>query len=111
MKGTPPVDALLTSLNDLTSAYRPPLPVLMPRPALILLGYITSGVLLLQHATWSHQTSQAGHETDFAVFCRWVEDGLQDAVEDVRRTRRETDTRIQENAAIVYGYNKASAKL
>ncbi|KAK7056848.1 hypothetical protein VNI00_002565 [Paramarasmius palmivorus] len=111
MKGTSAVDALLTSLDDLGLAYRPPLPALMPRPALMLLGYITSGVLLLQHATWSYQTSRAGRETDFTVFCRWVEDGLQDAVEDVRRTRREADTRIQENAAIVYGYSKTSAKL
>ncbi|EEB89906.1 hypothetical protein MPER_11950 [Moniliophthora perniciosa FA553] len=105
------VQALSSSLDQLALAYQLPLPALMPRPALMLMGHVTSSVFLLEHAIWSYVTSQAECNVDFTVFCRWIEDGLQSVIEDVQRVCAEADTRIRENTAIGYGYNKIGAKL
>ncbi|KAK1232055.1 hypothetical protein PQX77_004814 [Marasmius sp. AFHP31] len=105
------ITALVEGLNRLSSAYQHPIPPLMPRPALMLMGYTTSSLFLLEHAIWSFGTSQQEQQTDILVFNRWIDDGgLRHAIEDVQRVQRDAQTREREDASIVFG-GKIGAKL
>ena len=64
----------------------------MPRPALLLFGYVASASSLLEHALWSHETKQPEENLDIESFKRWVaEAGLVGAKEDVERVLSERD--------------------
>ncbi|KAL0565878.1 hypothetical protein V5O48_016145, partial [Marasmius crinis-equi] len=103
LKDTPQLQVLVEGLNQLSSAYKNPIPTLMPRPALMLMGYITSSLFLLEHAIWSLATSQSERKTDVLVFNRWVDEGgLRPAIEEVKRTHVEAQKREGEDAAIVF---------
>ncbi|KAF9267389.1 hypothetical protein L218DRAFT_920194 [Marasmius fiardii PR-910] len=108
-KDLPQLQVLFSGLNDLSSAYQSPLPALMPRPALMLMGYTTSSLVLLEHAIWSSTTMQPERETDITVLCRWVEEGgLTGAIEDVKRVQKNSHHREIEDKAIVFGRDDGS---
>jgi len=79
---------------------------LVPRPALMLVGYTASAVCLLEHALWSES------EFDFEVFDQWVDEGgLSGAIEEVTRLLKEGGReRERVDADIVFG-GLARAKL
>ncbi|KAG7445758.1 uncharacterized protein BT62DRAFT_932924 [Guyanagaster necrorhizus] len=109
------LDTLRQSVDCASSAYRPPIPPLLPRHALILLGNVASSLFLLEHAIWSHKTKQDEAQTDSEVFKRWVsEGGLLTAIRDVRIIQgAATAEREAGNAAIVFGLDttKSRAKM
>jgi len=83
----------------------------MPRPALIMTGYICSGVYLLEHVIWSHESNQPERDVDIEVFKRWMDDGgFISSVEDVKKANVNVDRVIKLNSAIVFG-SKVEAKL
>ena len=82
-----------------------PSPFLL-RPLLMLTGYMSSGLYLLEHAVWSQEA------TDIAVFQRWVtEGGLVGVIADVEAAAKRAPERGDENSGIVYGPRLASSKL
>jgi len=90
-------------LEEMAAAYKSPLSPLVPRPALILVGYIASGLYLLEHATWAHNTGQPDCVSDVEVFRRWtLEGGLVAAIEDVRRVKTASEERMNLSSMIVY---------
>ncbi|KAK0504220.1 acyl-CoA dehydrogenase domain-containing protein [Armillaria luteobubalina] len=108
------LDTLRHSVNCAVSAYTPPIPSLVPRNALILLGNVASSLFLLKHAIWSQETNQDEAQTDAEVFTRWVlEGGLLTAVHDVKIIQTANAEREAVNAAIVFGKDteKLGAKM
>ncbi len=105
------LDTLRRSIDCAISAYKPPIPTLMPKHALILLGNIASSLFLLEHAVWSHTTNQNEAQTDSEVFTRWVlEGGLLTAVHNVKIIQAATAKREAANAAIVFGKDTAKSR-
>ena len=100
-----PLSTLETAVVKLGSVLRPPVPTLMPRSALILTGHVASSLYLLEHAIWSHTTSELEGPLDCEVFRRWVvEGGLVGAMEEVNRIDKLTEAeRVRADSAIVYG--------
>lgn len=107
-----PLDVLNSAINELATSYCIPIPVLVPRPALILTGYIASSVYLLDHAIWAHTNGEADNEIDANVFRRWVlEGGAVPAIDDLKRAKTGADERATSNASIVFGRPPRTAKL
>ncbi|KAH7922943.1 hypothetical protein BV22DRAFT_1036936 [Leucogyrophana mollusca] len=101
-----PLQLLQTGIRDIQAIYRGTdrMAPLVPRPALLLLGYIASSAFLLEHAIWSWSTNNAERETDVEVFRRWViEGGMVAVMQDVHIARGSTKERLTTNTAIVYG--------
>lgn len=99
-----PLDALHEGLSELAISYKLPVPSLIPRPALILMGFLASSSYLLEHAIWSYTNGEAECDTDIEVFRRWVlEGGMVATIEDVRRAKQSTDQRVQSNSSLVFG--------
>ncbi|KAF8895500.1 acyl-CoA dehydrogenase/oxidase [Infundibulicybe gibba] len=68
--------ALLTSaLAELQVVYKPPIAPLVPRPALMLIGHVTAGLYLLEHAVWAYNSREEGWATDVEVCRRWIAEG------------------------------------
>ncbi|KAH7905310.1 hypothetical protein BJ138DRAFT_1165034 [Hygrophoropsis aurantiaca] len=78
---------------------------LVPRPAFLLLGYVSSSLFLLEHAVWSWRTNSTERDVDVEVFNRWViEGGMSAAMDDVLRAiHGSTKERLVANSAITYG--------
>lgn len=99
-----PIVLLSSALDDISTAYQGSIPPLLARPALVLFGYISSSLYLLEHMTWSHSNGEPGRDTDVEVFKRWVEEGgLVHAVEDMKRAKGAGDERAEMDLRIVYG--------
>lgn len=100
-----------SGLDELSTAYQAPIPTLLPRPALILFGYISASLYLLEHAIWSHNNKEPGNEIDKEVIKRWaVESGMVEAIDDVKRARTSGRERVAMDLKIVYG-REAKARL
>ncbi|KAF5369463.1 hypothetical protein D9758_002733 [Tetrapyrgos nigripes] len=98
------IQNLESRIDLLKVALQNPVPSLMPRPALMLIGYILSGLYLLEHAIWAHTANQPEKEVDVEVFRRWIDDsGFTAAVEDVKKARIASDNVIKSNSAMVFG--------
>ena len=87
----------------------------MPRPAVILMGYVVSSLFLLEQALWSHATNQSEAQLDAEVFNRWSsETGMRAAIDDVVRIQNQGGVgqtqRSKADSKIVFGAEK-SAKL
>ncbi|KAF9013268.1 acyl-CoA dehydrogenase/oxidase [Cyathus striatus] len=103
------VDILQLGLTELATAYKPPMPPLIPHPALMLVGSIASSIYLLEHATWSYLTHQPEADIDIEVFKRWISEGtLWTAITDVKKVRENIDDRVATNARIVFGSSAKS---
>ncbi|KAF9017504.1 acyl-CoA dehydrogenase/oxidase C-terminal [Hymenopellis radicata] len=99
-----PLRVLNTALGTLEAAYRPPVPSLLPRPALMLMGYVASALFLLEQAVWSHGTGSTDSLLDIEVLRRWVmEAGLVTAIEDVTRAQEASKQREATDVALVFG--------
>ena len=62
----------------------------------MLVGYVASGVYLLEHALW-----EGGDDVDVEVFSRWaIDGGLKNAVADVERTKGDVRQRIKKDISI-----------
>jgi hypothetical protein len=93
---------LLTALDNLAGIFMVDIPSLMPRPALLLMGYTASSLYLLEHAIWSFTNAES--PVDVEVFRRWAEEGgLTEAIEGVQRAKEGTDQRELANSAIAFG--------
>ena len=71
----------------------------------MLVGYVTSAAMLLEHAVWSHNTKTLDREVDVEVFVRWVnEGGLSSSLQEVLEiTAGRNDERPSMNSMLVYG--------
>ena len=99
-----PLHILHEGLSELVTSYQLPIPSLIPRPALMLTGFVASSSYLLEHAVWSHTCEEVERDTDVEVFRRWVlEGGIVAAIEDVRRVKQNTDRRVESNSNLVFG--------
>jgi hypothetical protein len=66
---------------------------------------------LLEHAAWSTTVDSDSKGVDVEVFKRWVlEDGLKDAIEEVKRTRNSGKDKAEMDANIAFGGTNAVAR-
>ncbi|KAF5382435.1 hypothetical protein D9615_002858 [Tricholomella constricta] len=99
-----PLDVLNDALSELAGSLKKPIAPLVPRPALILTGFVASSAFLLEHAIWAYVGRENDRETDVEVFQRWIlEGGMVAAIEDVRRANLDGQTRATANSTIVFG--------
>ena len=97
----PAVALISTGLAILPEIYTPPVATLVPRPGLMLVGYLASSTYLLEHAVWSWSNGIDDRETDVEVFSRWVmERGLASAIQDVKRSRQDGPQRVRDDVRI-----------
>ncbi|KAF8645147.1 hypothetical protein AX16_007975 [Volvariella volvacea WC 439] len=98
-----PIRLLEAGIAELDTAYALPIGPLVPRPGLIVVGYVTSSIYLLEQAIWSNGTGQPESTTDLEVFRRWtLEGGMVAAIDDLKRAKTGTERRIEMNSQIVY---------
>jgi len=100
------IGAMRRAKETLFQALSPPIRKLIPRPTLMLFGYLSSAVYLLEHASWCFKEKQPQREVDAQCVELWVEEGLAAAVDDVRRSLTEpveTEARISFDRALLYG--------
>ena len=72
----------------------------------MLFGYLSSAIYLLEHASWCVRENQADWEVDVQCVKIWVEEGLEGAVADLRRSLiepEETEKRIAFDRSLLYG--------
>ncbi|KAF8631036.1 hypothetical protein AX15_002645 [Amanita polypyramis BW_CC] len=94
---------LTQALEEIVTSYRRPMAPLVPRPALILLGYVASSIYLLEHAIWSYSTGEPTRDVDIEVFMRWTtESGVLAAIADVKKVKQSNGSRETVNSAIVF---------
>ncbi|KAG6890631.1 hypothetical protein C0995_006607 [Termitomyces sp. Mi166 len=99
-----PLKILTNALDELTASLQKPIAPLVPRPAIILTGYVASTAFLLEHAMWAHISGESNRETDAEVVRRWiVEGGMVAAIEDVKRAKGDGNKRVRSNPVIVFG--------
>ena len=96
---------LKEAIEEFSSSFRQPMPSLLPRPALMLAGVVTSSVYLLEHAIWSFTNNEASLEVDIEIFKRWVIEGdTVSAIASVRRAKKHSSQRVEINSTIVFGH-------
>ena len=96
---------LKEAIEEFASSFQQPIPPLLPKPALMLAGAVTSSIYLLEHAVWSFTTSEASLEVDIEVFKRWVVEGdTVSAIASVRRAKKHSSQRVKINSTIVFGH-------
>ena len=106
------IKLLQAAIAEFTSAFTKPIAPLVPRPGIMLFGYVTAALYLLEHAVWSHENNDAEKEVDADAFVRWVEEaGMESAVKEVQKMKHAGDERVKKNAALVYGGVHGIAKL
>ena len=106
------IKLLQAAISEFTSAFTKPIAPLVPRPGIMLFGYVTAALYLLEHAVWSHENNDAEKEVDADAFVRWVEEaGMESAVKEVQKMKHAGDERVKKNAALVYGGVHGIAKL
>ena len=99
------LDVLKKAIEEFASSFRQPMPILLPKPALMLAGVITSSTYLLEHAVWSFTTNEASLEVDIEGFNRWViESDTVSAIASVRRAKKHSSQRVNINSKIVFGH-------
>jgi len=109
---SPAISLLQVALTQFTSAFAKPVAPLVPRPGIMLFGYMTAALYLLEHAVWSHVTNEPEKDIDAEAFTRWIEEaGMDTAVKEVQKMKQAGEARIKRNAALVYGGAQGSAKL
>jgi len=102
----PSIKIIRIAKDTLFLALSPPLGKLTPRPALVLFGYLSCAAYLLEHAIWCFHKKRNGFETDIQCVKFWVEEGMEGAVENLRRyliRDEEADKRIAFDRSLLYG--------
>ncbi|KAF9241123.1 hypothetical protein BU15DRAFT_73601 [Melanogaster broomeanus] len=71
------LEAVRNAFHQIREVYGKPAEIspLVPRPALMLVGYAASAAMLLEHAVWSDNTKALERDIDAEVFTRWVNEG------------------------------------
>lgn len=97
--------AIREAKEQLFLALSPPIHKLIPRSALILFGYLSSTLYLLEHAIWSFQQGRSEKGMDIHCVNLWVSEGLSSAVTDVQRILgvKNVEQRIAFDRAMLYG--------
>ena len=96
---------LKEAIEEFSSSFRQPMPSLLPRPAFMLAGMITSSIYLLEHAVWSFTTNEVSLEVDIEIFNRWIVEGdTVSAIASVRRAKKHSSQRVKINSKIVFGH-------
>lgn len=109
---SPAISLLQVALSQFTSAFTKPVSPLVPRPGIMLFGYMTAALYLLEHAVWSHVNNEPEREIDAEAFTRWIEEvGMDTAVKEVQTMKHAGEARIKKNVAFVYGGAQGAAKL
>jgi len=104
MKIRAPLKTLQNAISELILAFMPPMAILAPRPALLLMGYCSASLYLLEHSIWSHTSGESEASVDSEVFKRSVdESGLLKATEDVKQARAPSRDRTLDDSRLVYG--------
>jgi hypothetical protein len=99
-----PLKSLCIAIEEIKLNYTPPIPPLLPRPALFVFSHVSSALYLLEHATWAWTTGEKSVDVDVEAFTRWVEEsGLDSAVVDAQRARGADTRRSVMDARLVYG--------
>lgn len=105
-------DILRPALEELGDAYKQPVPSLMPRAGLFVVGHVASSLYLLEQAIWSNTVNDNQKNVDSEVFNRWViEGGLTKALTDLTRARGSRPDRLASNYAIVFDEQPLKVKL
>ncbi|KAF4590168.1 hypothetical protein EYR40_009433 [Pleurotus pulmonarius] len=105
-------DILRPALDELVDAYKQPVPSLVPRAGLFVVGHVASSVYLLEQAIWSNAVNDNQKNVDSEVFNRWViEGGLTKALADLTRARNARSDRLASNYSIVFDEQPLKVKL
>ena len=104
-KSLPAVISLLKeSITQITQVYTGALNPLIHRPGLILVGYLTSSLYLLEHAAWSWAQKTEIKDVDVEVLKRWaLDNGFKGALEDVQKAMESGDAKIELDKQIAFG--------
>lgn len=104
-KSLPAVISLLReSITQITQVYTGALHPLIHRPGLILVGYLTSSLYLLEHAAWSWTQKTETKDVDIEVVKRWaLDNGFKGALEDVQRAMESGDAKVELDRQIAFG--------
>lgn len=101
---TPVLSLLTKGIEALKLAFTGKVHELAQRPALILVGHLTSSLHLLEHAVWSWDNNRETKDVDIEVLRRWVlEEGFQQAMDELERMRNSGYYRLQMDRAIAFG--------
>lgn len=108
-----PLRPLEEAIAELVTSLTAPVAPLVSRPALLLMGYLTSSVFLLEHVIWSEQNDTAEYSMEVESFRRWVmEDGLERTLRDVRLARMcDEEERSTMDLRMAFGLQSSSFKL
>jgi hypothetical protein len=99
-----PLKSLCIAIEEIKLNYTPPIPPLLPRPALFVFSHVSSAIYLLEHAIWAWTAGEKSVDVDVEAFTRWVEEsGLDAAVADARRARSADAGKSVMDARLVYG--------
>ncbi|KAF9489393.1 hypothetical protein BDN71DRAFT_1401714 [Pleurotus eryngii] len=103
---------LRPALDELIDAYKQPVPSLMPRAGLFVVGHVASSLYLLEQAVWSNAVNDSQKHVDSEVFNRWViEWGLTKALTDLTLARNARSDRLVSNYSIVFDEQPLKGKL
>ena len=107
----PQLNLIQQALAEFSTCYKAPMAPLVPRPAIILAGALTSSLTLLEQAIWSAVQKEPSAALDAEVFRRWVAEGdLVSSLDAVRRANQAGQGRIGLNMQLVYGLESGSVK-
>ncbi|KAJ3570101.1 hypothetical protein NP233_g4628 [Leucocoprinus birnbaumii] len=101
-----PLMLLEQALVEISTTYTKQISPLVPRPALLLVGSVTSSVYLLEHAIWSYSQKEPEAELDLEVFTRWiVQSGMQGNIAEVKNAKNAgiIQQRVKVNERLVFG--------
>lgn len=100
----PELHILQQAVEEFLTSYKAPVAPIVPRPAAMVLGIVTSSIHLLEHAIWSHKTSEPSKELDIEVFKRWIVDaGTEGAIKALKEAKKGSQDVIAKNSALVFG--------
>ena len=107
----PQLDLVRQAVSEYSTCYKPPMAPLVPRPAIILAGALTSSITLLEQAMWSTAQKEPSAPADVEVFRRWVTEGdLASSLDAVWRANQAGQGRIGLNMQLVYGSESGNVK-
>ena len=98
------ISILQEGIAQIARVYTGQLHPLIHRPGLILVGYVTSSLSLLEHATWSWTQKTETKDVDVEVVKRWaLDNGFKAALEDVERAMESGDAKVELDKQIAFG--------
>lgn len=97
------ISLLKDGVSLIGQIYKAPLHPMIHRPGLILTGYVTASLNLLEHAAWSWTQKVDTREVDVEVLRRWVlEEGFKAALEEVQCTTESGTAKVEMDRQIAF---------